>query len=115
MNERDWLRIRDELREVALRIGGKVPDVRASRKAESHASYAGSSSCGACHLEHFTNWSDTGMAKMLRAVRAEAVFGDFEEATFAERTSAPEAKMTREGDTSMSTCDEPAVPGTGTK
>jgi len=41
--------------------------------------YAGSESCRGCHSEIYTQWSNTGMAKMFRAYAPENVIGDFKE------------------------------------
>jgi predicted CXXCH cytochrome family protein len=42
------------------------------------ADYAGSQSCRGCHSRIYDNWSQTGMAKMLRPYSAQDVMGDFE-------------------------------------
>jgi predicted CXXCH cytochrome family protein len=39
--------------------------------------YAGSHVCQECHIEIYRNWSESGMAKMLRPYQAENVIGDF--------------------------------------
>src|SRR5207244_6512824 len=39
--------------------------------------YAGSQVCRACHADLYERWSQTGMARMLRAYRPEDVLGDF--------------------------------------
>jgi hypothetical protein len=40
--------------------------------------YAGSSSCQACHSSVYRQWSETGMAKMLRPYTPQNVMGDFQ-------------------------------------
>ncbi len=42
------------------------------------SSYAGSETCQSCHADIYRNWSETGMATMLRPYRFENVTGDFE-------------------------------------
>jgi tetratricopeptide (TPR) repeat protein len=42
-------------------------------------SYAGSESCRGCHSEIYTQWSNSGMAKMFRAYAPENVIGDFKD------------------------------------
>ena len=42
------------------------------------ADYAGSASCRGCHSRIYNNWSQTGMAKMLRPYSAQNVIGDFQ-------------------------------------
>jgi predicted CXXCH cytochrome family protein len=39
--------------------------------------YAGSAACKDCHAEVYRSWSETGMAKMLRAYQPQNVIGDF--------------------------------------
>ena len=41
------------------------------------AGYAGSTACQSCHVREYVTWSQTGMARMLRAYRPENVIGDF--------------------------------------
>jgi predicted CXXCH cytochrome family protein len=40
--------------------------------------YAGSKACGGCHVDIYHQWSQSGMAKMLRPYQPENVIGDFE-------------------------------------
>ncbi len=40
--------------------------------------YAGSQACGGCHVDIYHQWSQSGMAKMLRPYQPENVIGDFE-------------------------------------
>lgn len=40
--------------------------------------YAGSKACGGCHVDIYHQWSQSGMARMLRPYQAENVIGDFE-------------------------------------
>jgi predicted CXXCH cytochrome family protein len=40
--------------------------------------YAGSKACGGCHVDIYRQWSQSGMAKMLRPYQPENVIGDFE-------------------------------------
>lgn len=42
-------------------------------------SYSGSESCRGCHSEIYTQWSNSGMAKMLRPYAPENVIGDFKD------------------------------------
>jgi Doubled CXXCH motif (Paired_CXXCH_1)/Cytochrome c554 and c-prime len=39
--------------------------------------YAGSAACSTCHEEIYRDWSETGMARMLRPYQAKNVLGDF--------------------------------------
>ena len=43
--------------------------------------YAGSETCGRCHVDVYRQWSQSGMAKMLRPYQPQNVIGDFEETT----------------------------------
>ena len=40
--------------------------------------YAGSETCGRCHVDIYRQWSQSGMAKMLRPYQPQNVIGDFE-------------------------------------
>ena len=40
--------------------------------------YAGSKTCGGCHVDIYHQWSQSGMAKMLRPYQPQNVIGDFE-------------------------------------
>ena len=46
--------------------------------AQALPAYAGSESCRGCHQEIYRQWSQTGMAKMLRPYAPQNVIGDFE-------------------------------------
>ncbi len=41
--------------------------------------YAGTESCRMCHIDQYSAWSETGMARMFRPYRRENVIGDFEQ------------------------------------
>jgi predicted CXXCH cytochrome family protein len=51
-------------------------------QASSLSDYAGSDSCRGCHSAIYREWSQTGMAKMLRPYAARNVIGDFNNAEF---------------------------------
>ena len=58
--------------------------------------YAGSQSCQSCHPREYTGWQHTGHAKMLRAYKFENVFGDFNNATYADETGKVVARFTHD-------------------
>ena len=58
--------------------------------------YAGSRSCQSCHPREFAGWQNTGHARMMRPYRFENVFGDFNNATYADETGKIVARMTHD-------------------
>lgn len=53
------------------------PPAAAPREAAPAGKYAGSLACRECHARAYDAWQSTGMAKMLRPYRPDAVAGDF--------------------------------------
>jgi tetratricopeptide (TPR) repeat protein len=72
-------------------IAGKAGETRAGAPA-----YAGSSSCQSCHPREYAGWLNTGHARMFRPYKFENVFGDFNNATFADETGKVVARMTHD-------------------
>src|SRR5437588_4595719 len=62
------------------RASSRSPPAAATedRMVQRLADYAGSASCRGCHSRIYNNWSQTGMAKMLRPYSAQNVIGDFQ-------------------------------------
>jgi len=58
--------------------------------------YAGSQSCQSCHPREYSGWQNTGHAKMFRAYKFENVFGDFNNATYADETGKVVARFTHD-------------------
>jgi predicted CXXCH cytochrome family protein len=52
--------------------------IEAKSSAQKLPGYAGSETCGRCHVDIYHQWSQSGMAKMLRPYQAQNVIGDFE-------------------------------------
>ncbi len=52
--------------------------VEASESSKKLPGYAGSETCGRCHVDIYRQWSQSGMAKMLRPYQPQNVIGDFE-------------------------------------
>ena len=52
--------------------GSKTPEKK-------QPDYAGSETCGHCHVDIYRQWRQSGMAKMLRPYEPQNVIGDFEE------------------------------------
>jgi predicted CXXCH cytochrome family protein len=52
--------------------------VAASESSKKLPGYAGSERCGRCHVDIYRQWSQSGMAKMLRPYQPQNVIGDFE-------------------------------------
>jgi predicted CXXCH cytochrome family protein len=46
--------------------------------------YAGSQSCQSCHQREYAGWQNTGHSRMFRPYKFENVFGDFNNATYAD-------------------------------
>ena len=57
-------------------VSATVPT--ATRSPGSQPGYAGSQACGRCHVDIYHQWSQSGMAKMLRPYQPQNVIGDFE-------------------------------------
>ena len=55
------------------------PHDRSQRNPEVLPDYAGSSSCQGCHVDIYRQWSQTGMARMLRPYAPQNVIGDFQD------------------------------------
>jgi len=58
--------------------------------------YAGSGACESCHAREYAGWQNTGHARMLSPYRFENVFGDFNDATYADETGKVVARMTHD-------------------
>jgi len=58
--------------------------------------YAGSKSCQSCHQREYSGWQTTGHARMFRPYQFENVFGDFDDATYADETGKVTAKLTHD-------------------
>jgi hypothetical protein len=58
--------------------------------------YVGSASCQSCHAKEYIGWQNTGHARMMRPYRFENVFGDFNNATFADEAGKVVARMTHD-------------------
>ena len=59
-------------------VASLPPDVEIAPATKKLPGYAGSKACGGCHVDIYRQWSQSGMAKMLRPYQAENVIGDFE-------------------------------------
>jgi len=57
---------------------GERHTVDPDRKPQPLPEYAGSSSCRSCHAEIYREWTQTGMARMLRPYAPQNVIGDFQ-------------------------------------
>jgi tetratricopeptide (TPR) repeat protein len=73
-----------ESAEESLRAGSPAP------------AYAGSQSCQSCHPREYSGWQNTGHSKMFRAYKFENVFGDFNNATYADETGKVVARFTHD-------------------
>ena len=60
-----------------LRENSKQTEEAAGSRADRSTVYFGSDSCRSCHSEIYTQWSQTGMARMLRPYAPQNVLGDF--------------------------------------
>jgi predicted CXXCH cytochrome family protein len=58
--------------------------------------YAGSQSCQSCHPREYSGWLNTGHARMFRPYKFENVFGDFDNATYADETGKVVARFTHD-------------------
>jgi len=58
--------------------------------------YAGSQSCQSCHPREYSGWQNTGHARMFRPYKFENVFGDFNNATYADETGKIVARFTHD-------------------
>ncbi len=56
-----------------------LPPAETQAPAIKQPNYAGSQTCSRCHVDIYRQWSQTGMAKMLRPYQPQNVIGDFEE------------------------------------
>ena len=56
----------------------KPPAIKAATSTIKPGAYAGSEKCTRCHVDIYHQWSQSGMAKMLRPYKRENVIGDFE-------------------------------------
>jgi predicted CXXCH cytochrome family protein len=59
-------------------IASAPATVETSPSAKKLPGYAGSKACGGCHADIYHQWSQSGMARMLRPYQPENVIGDFE-------------------------------------
>ncbi len=58
--------------------------------------YAGSQVCQSCHLREYSGWLNTGHAKMFRTYKFENVFGDFNNAAYADESGKVVARFTHD-------------------
>lgn len=58
--------------------------------------YAGSRVCQSCHAREYAGWLNTGHARMFRPYQFENVFGDFNNATYADEHGKVVARMTHD-------------------
>ena len=58
--------------------------------------YAGSQSCQSCHPREYSGWQNTGHARMFQPYKFENVFGDFNNATYADETGKVVARFTHD-------------------
>jgi predicted CXXCH cytochrome family protein len=65
------------IRQSSESIGAPIVPAAPAQQA-SDRTYAGSRVCRSCHAEIYQNWSQTGMATMLRPYQFENVTGDFD-------------------------------------
>jgi predicted CXXCH cytochrome family protein len=56
----------------------QTPPVALPPPQAQRAEYAGSAACKQCHADIYVNWSESGMARMLRPYQPENVIGDFQ-------------------------------------
>ena len=63
----------------AISLQNPTDDSGGHIAAQTASTYAGSESCRGCHSAIYTQWSNTGMAKMFRAYAPENVIGDFKD------------------------------------
>lgn len=91
-------RARDELAAGGIRSPerARLPAVAASpaMKPDPPGGYAGSAACQQCHPAQFAAWEKTGMAKMFRPFRPEALAGDFQDQVFRMPDGNVAARMT---------------------
>jgi tetratricopeptide (TPR) repeat protein len=73
-----------ETGEDSLDAGGPAP------------AYAGSQSCQSCHPREYSGWQNTGHARMFRPYKFENVFGDFNNATYADEAGKTVARFTHD-------------------
>ncbi|HEV2276430.1 MAG TPA: cytochrome c3 family protein [Acidobacteriaceae bacterium] len=55
-----------------------LPPDQGSPPGKTLPGYAGSDTCGGCHVEIYSQWKQSGMSKMLRPYKPENVIGDFQ-------------------------------------
>jgi predicted CXXCH cytochrome family protein len=63
---------------VEKRIESSSPPADTQASTTRQPSYAGSETCSRCHIDIYRQWSQSGMAKMLRPYLPQNVIGDFE-------------------------------------
>jgi tetratricopeptide (TPR) repeat protein len=73
-----------ETREATQHAGGSAP------------AYVGSQVCQGCHPREYSGWLNTGHAKMFRTYKFENVFGDFNNANYADETGKVVARFTQD-------------------
>ena len=73
-----------ETAEESIPAGGSAP------------TYLGSQSCRSCHPRAYSGWQNTGHARMFRPYKFENVFGDFNNATYADDTGKVVARFTHD-------------------
>jgi tetratricopeptide (TPR) repeat protein len=76
----------------------REPDVaeESTRAAGPAPAYVGSQSCQSCHPREYSGWQNTGHARMFRPYKFENVFGDFNNATYADETGKVVARFTHD-------------------
>ena len=57
--------------------GSASPPIASPDATNKLPAYAGSQTCGRCHLDIYQQWAQSGMSKMLRPYQAQNVIGDF--------------------------------------
>ena len=58
--------------------------------------YVGSQACQSCHAREYSGWQNSGHAKMFRPYKFENVFGDFDNATYADESGKVEARFSHD-------------------
>ncbi len=80
----DVLPSNTETREATRHAGGSAP------------AYVGSQVCQGCHWREYSGWLNSGHAKMFRTYKFENVFGDFNNAIYADETGKVVARFTHD-------------------
>ncbi len=75
-----WQKVEEDVRSAVREVLGVLP-ARRTRRAPSDRAYAGSDRCRECHAPEHRHWSETGMARMLRPFRRDALLTSFDTPT----------------------------------